>query len=132
MNKIKKLAVLLSLGALLPVAALSAKSLEQSYLETCRKGSEVPVPIAVVSPIVSPEHAGATVEVAFVVDATGKPTGLSVKSGTDEALASAVIEAVEQWRFTPAHVDGTPVATKVVLPVRVIDGTLAGARYAMK
>jgi hypothetical protein len=38
MKNNNKLALLLSLGALLPFAA-SAKTLEQSYLESCRKGS---------------------------------------------------------------------------------------------
>jgi DNA-binding beta-propeller fold protein YncE len=47
MTNKNKLALLLSLGALLPFAA-SARTLEQSYIESCRKGTDVPVPIAVV------------------------------------------------------------------------------------
>lgn len=129
MKTVNKLAVLFSLGALLPFA--SAKTPESAYLETCQKGPGVPMPVAVVTPSVSSEYAGSTVELAFTVDATGNPTDLSVKSSPDATLAAAVVEAVKQWRFTPAHFNGAPVATKVVLPVKIVDEALAGPRYAM-
>ena len=115
-----KLALLLSLGALLPFAA-SAKTLEQSYLESCRKGSDVPVPIAVVSPKVDGYDIGQSVQVEFVVDTTGHATGINIKSASDRAFAEAVVDAVKQWKFTPALHNGAPVATKVILPVRVVE-----------
>ena len=119
MKNINKLALLLSLGALLPFAA-SAKTLEQSYIESCRKGTDIPVPIAVVSPDVSGYDIGKTVQVEFVVDTTGHTSGISIKSSSDREFAEAVVDAVKQWRFTPALRNGAPVATKVVLPVRVV------------
>jgi protein TonB len=120
MKNNNKLALLLSLGALLPFAA-SAKTLEQSYIESCRKGTDIPVPIAVVSPDVSAFDIGQTVQVEFVVDTTGRTSGISIiKSSSDRDLAEAVVDAVKQWRFTPAQRNGAPVATKVVLPVRVV------------
>jgi periplasmic protein TonB len=120
MKNNNKLALLLSLGALLPFAA-SAKTLEQSYIETCRKGTDIPVPIAVVSPQVSGYDIGSAVKVEFVVDTTGHAQDISVVSTSDRSLADAVVEAVKQWQFTPALRNGAPVAMKVILPVRVIE-----------
>ena len=122
MKNINKLALLLSLGALLPFAA-SAKTLEQSYIESCRKGPGIPVPIAVVSPHVDGYDIGQAVQVEFVVDTTGHTSGISIKSASDRYLAEAVVAAVRQWRFTPALRDGAPVATKVMLPVRVVEAS---------
>ncbi len=129
MKNNNKLALLLSLGALLPFAA-SAKTLEQSYLESCRKGTDVPVPVSVVSPTVDSYDIGQTVQVQFVVDTTGRATGVSVKSASDRALAEAVVDAVKQWKFTPALHNGAPVATKVILPVRVVSAA-ASSQFAL-
>ena len=41
------------------------------------------------------------------------------------------MDAVKDWRFAPAMRDGSPVATKVALPVRIVDESFAGSRYAM-
>jgi TonB family protein len=120
MKNINKLALLLSLGALLPVA-VSAMTLEQSYIESCRKGTDVPVPIAVVSPRVAGYDIGEAVRVEFVVDTTGHTSGISVLSASDRDFAEAVVDAVKQWQFTPAQHNGAPVAMKVILPVRVIE-----------
>jgi TonB family protein len=130
MKEVNKLVLLLGLSAFLPFAA-SAKSFESAYLENYPKSSDVPVPVAVVSPSVAPKYAGSTVELEFTVDASGKPTGLNVISSPDSTLAVAVVEAVKQWKFTPAKLDGSPVAKKVVLPVKIVDAELVGTRYAM-
>lgn len=120
MKNINKLALLLSLGALLPVAA-SALTLEQSYIESCRKGTDVPVPVSVVAPDVAGYDIGEAVKVEFVVDTTGHTSGISVLSGSDRDFAEAVVDAVKQWKFTPAQHNGAPVAMKVILPVRVVE-----------
>ena len=130
MKAVSKLAVLFSLVALASVTA-SATTDEQAYLESCRKAPGVPVPLAVVAPSVGSEFTGGTVELEFVVDATGQPTAFSVKSTSDEALATVVVHAVKQWRFKPVVKDGVPVATKVVLPVKIVEDTMAGS-VAMK
>jgi protein TonB len=120
MKNNNKLALLLSLGALLPFAA-SAKTLEQSYIESCRQGTDVPVPIAVVAPRVEGFDIGQVAKVEFVVDTTGHTSSISVMSSTDRDFAEAVVDAVKQWQFTPAQHNGAPVAMKVILPVRVIE-----------
>jgi periplasmic protein TonB len=120
MKNTNKLALLLSLGALLPVAA-SAMTLEQSYIESCRKGTDIPVPIQVVAPKVDGYDIGQVVSVEFVVDTTGHTSAISIKSASDRDFAEAVVDAVKQWRFAPAQHNGSPVATRVVLPVRVVE-----------
>lgn len=120
MKTASKSVLLLSLGMLTGLGA-SASTLEQTYLDTCRKDPGSPVPIAVVTPAVSADYSGARVDVQFIVDERGKPTNLTVKSATDDTLASAVMDAVKQWKFKPAERNGVPVATKVVLPVKVVD-----------
>ena len=129
MKNNNKLALLLSLGALLPFAA-SAKTLEQSYIDAAKKGPDIPVPIAVVSPEVTGYDIGQSVKVEFVVDTTGRTTDISIKSYTDRGFAAAVIAAVKEWRFSPALRNGTPVATKVVLPVRVVESAKASVFVA--
>ncbi len=127
MKAVNKLAVLFSLVALSSLSAW-AKTEEQAYLESCRKDPGVPVPVAVVSPSVGVEYAGTTVQVEFLVDATGKPADLKLKSETDYALSAAVTSAVRQWRFTPAINNGVAVATRVSLPIRIVDDSVAGTR----
>ncbi len=117
MKAVSKLAVLISLVALASVAA-SAKTDEQAYLESCQKAPGVPVPVSVVSPTVGPEYNGAMVQLEFVVDATGKPAEFSIKSASDDVLATAVVKAVKQWRFLPAEIDGVAVCVEVVGTIR--------------
>jgi protein TonB len=120
MKNTNKLALLLSIGALLPFAA-SAKTLEQSYIESAQKGPGIPVPVSVVSPEVSGYDIGMSVNVEFVVDTTGHTSAISIKSPADREFAEAVVDAVKQWKFTPAQVNGVAVARKVILPVRVVE-----------
>lgn len=129
MKAVSKLVVMISLGVLASVAA-SAASIEQTYLENCRKGPGIPVPIAVVTPEIGAQYAGSKVELEFTVDQTGKPSGVVVKSGADETLASAVTDAVKQWKFKPAERNGTPVAMKVVLPIKIVDPLTDGSVFA--
>ena len=129
MKVVHKLVILLSLSVL--PAFASAKSLEETYIETCQKGPGMPVPVAVVSPSVSSEFAGSTVELEFVVDAKGKPSELIVKSSPDKSLGEDVVDAVKQWRFLPAKLNGAPVATKVVLPVKIVEPSTGVAAYVM-
>lgn len=129
MNAVRKLVVLLSVSALSSVAAL-ASTPEQAYLETCRKDPGVPVPVTVVSPAVGSEYNGASVQLEFVVDAEGKPAEFSIKFATDDVLAKAVVKAVKQWRFLPAEIDGKAVATKVTLPVKIVESPADAMTYA--
>lgn len=124
--------VIILLGSMLVTHIASAKSDEQAYLDSCRRDIGVPVPIAVVSPIVGPEHHGALVYLEFVVDELGKPVDLAIKSSPDDRLAATVLDAVKQWRFKPAERDGVPVETRVALPVKVVEKPIEYARVATR
>ena len=121
----------LSLGLLAAPLALMAMSPEKAYVESYRGRSDTPVPTSVIMPEVSAKFAGTKVVLEFVVDTTGKPTSItSVTPGADSELVSSVAEAVSQWKFAPAVVDGKPVARKVALPV-TIALVENGSRFAL-
>ena len=131
MKVVKKLVVLLSMVGALPIVAVSAATPEQAYVELFRKAPGVPVPVSVVSPtVVGSEFHGTSVQLEFVVDVQGRPTGFKVVSSPDPVLADLVVDAVKKWRFLPAEANGLPVATKVALPVKIVDPALTGTRYA--
>ena len=116
MNK-SKLAGLISLGVLLPLGSY-AKTTAQAYVESFKgTSSEMPVPLEVVEPTATARGDG-LVELTFIVDAQGNPTGIAIKSATGPVQTERVKEAVAQWKFSPAKKDGAPVARKVLLPVR--------------
>ena len=130
MNTKSKLAV--SLGLLVAPLALVAKTPEKAYVESYRGRTDIPAPISVISPEVAPQFAGQQLVLEFVVDTRGKPVLItSVTPGADAELVAAVTSAVEQWRFSPAKVNGAPVARKVVLPVNIV-ASFDNAAVAMK
>lgn len=121
----------LSLGLLAAPLALLAWSPEKAYVEAYRTRTDSPVPTSVVSPEVSAKFAGKQVVLEFVVDPTGKPTSItSVTPGADAELVASVTDAVSQWKFTPAHVAGKPVARKVALPVNIVANNDDAPRFA--
>ncbi len=122
----------LSLGLLAAPLALLAWSPEKAYVESYRNHAAVtPVPTSVIMPEVSSKFVGKKVVLEFVVDTAGKPT--SITSSTPDAsveLVASVTEAVSQWRFAPALVDGKPVPRKVSLPVNIVADPSSGSRFA--
>jgi TonB family protein len=127
---VSKLAILLSLGGLAPFAVL-AETPGQAYIETSLKGTDVPVPRVVVTPLVDPDYVGQTVKLEILVDATGRASEISVKSSPSFQLSDAVVDAVKQWEFVPAHVNGAAVAKEVLLPVEIVDNPSGEAAYAL-
>ncbi len=113
MNAVKKLAIVLSLGALTVTA--SAGTSEQAYVESFDGVTDMPVPVSVVAPAIT-AYRGSEVLLEFVVDTTGVPQGITVVSSNDAELAVAAIEAVSEWRFAPLVKAGVTVESKVRLP----------------
>lgn len=122
----------LTLGFLAAPLGLLAKSAEELYIASY-KGADslIPTPISVVTPEVSPRHAGQTVDLEFTVDETGKPSEISVRQYVDRELAEVLRGAVAKWQFAPARIDGKAVTRRVVLPLRIVDST-TDSMVAMK
>jgi len=57
------------------------------------------------------------VELSIVVNATGQVTNVQVLRGVGLGLDEKAIEAVRQWKFRAATVDGKPVSTRAVVEV---------------
>lgn len=113
-------AILLLALAAIPFLA-SAKTLERAYLESFSKTSEFPAPTKVFAPQVDRAEAGKTVVAECVVDAQGNPSSIRITSGPENrTLTAAVTEAVRQWKFRPAEVNGAPVARTVVIPFHFV------------
>lgn len=130
MNK-SAIAVVLSLGLVVVPFAHAKKRSDQAYIESYAGRVDIPVPIAVVSPVVDGEHAGTEVQLEFVVDVTGTPVDITTSEPIDRELAAQLTKAVAQWKFTPAHnAAGEAIARKVVLPVRIVDDS--AKRFAMR
>ena len=132
MKKKSVLNVALILGVLAAPFAVSAKSVEQAYVESFKGRTDIPVPVEVVKPSVSSRYAGMTVEVEFLVDVSGKPVDLALRANAPAELADPVKSALAQWKFAPARtVAGEPVAMKVCVPVKIVDDLVAGSVLAM-
>jgi TonB family protein len=62
-----------------------------------------------------------SVTVALVVSSKGMPKDVHVVKGLDKDLDQSTVEAVEQWRFSPAQKDGKPVAVRISLEISFHD-----------
>jgi len=80
---------------------------------------EEPLPLHTVDPLVSPlVFQGGTVVLRVLVSVSGQVSEIEVISGFP-ALTQPVIEAVRQWRFTPAKLDRRPIAARTTVVVHV-------------
>jgi TonB family protein len=72
---------------------------------------------------------GGTVHVSFVVRPNGEPQDVRVLSTPDSSFDAPTVQAVSLLRFTPAQVQGRPVAVRVEQPVtwRVDPAAVAAA-----
>jgi protein TonB len=53
------------------------------------------------------------------INARGEPTAIKVKASSRfTILDEAAVEAVKQWRFEPARVNGRPQICAVEVPIR--------------
>lgn len=58
-----------------------------------------------------------TVYVAFVIGTDGRPRDIHILFNPEKRMAKAVLLAMQEWRFTPALIDGIPSSMSTVLPV---------------
>ena len=86
--------------------------------------TEAPEPVHTVAPVY-PDRAKidgvcGTVYVDIYIDTRGTVTETRVKEGIDgyPEFGEAAENALRQWKFKPAELDGDPVAVWVVIPVK--------------
>ena len=90
--------------------------------------------VSVVRPEISNAEPGTVVELVFVVDETGVPGEIEVRSDSgDSSVVRNLVDAVAQWRFAPLlNAEGRPVARKVLLPVHIVDEVEDNRLFAAK
>ena len=83
---------------------------------------QMPVPVKVVNPTgLFRRHEGEIVRLSLIVDVAGRPHDVKIVSASDRNLAERLLPAVAQWQFAPALKNGAPVATSVILPLRLVE-----------
>jgi hypothetical protein len=115
--------VLLVLGFSLSISpiALTAKTVEELYVDSYRGQTGTPIPVSIEKPVVGTEYVGSGVDLKFVVDESGRPSGFVALTPADEKFLDRVVDAVSRWEFEPLRdANGQPVASKVRLPVRIV------------
>lgn len=65
-------------------------------------------------------YRGQSIVVLGVIDRQGNVLNMQVLQTPDTALNAALFKALRQWRFTPASVNGQPVAIKILLGVPLV------------
>jgi len=89
-----------------------------------RSVATVPHPEVLVGPEDLPRrYLDMTVKVSFTVDEKGQPRDIKLLTPNGRDLARSLLPAIAQWRFTPAFVNGEPVARRVIMPVKLVAGT---------
>jgi TonB family protein len=111
----------LAIVAVVAVAALASASVAAARqgpvysVET--EGLEPPRVLKEVRPAYSPEAMKAGVEGAVhlqaIVNQDGSPSDIKVIKTLEPSLDRAAVDALLQWRFTPATLDGTPVRVHI-------------------
>jgi protein TonB len=85
------------------------------------RAAEPPVPIRMVAPEYPYElkrnGVNGVVTVAFSVDEKGAVVDPVVKKSTNPGFNDAALAAIAKWKFKPAMQDGTPVQTKITIPL---------------
>jgi TonB family protein len=60
---------------------------------------------------------GGEVRLRFIVNASGRPEHIRVKSSPHPDFEDAATRALEQWVFKPGQLEGKPVATWLEIPI---------------
>ncbi len=133
--KTKNIALLLSLLALLPAGAVAQEAvtartyqlppvsvtpenMERGYLDSYSREAGTLYPVEITVPRMSKLYAGNYVDLLFTVGADGRPKNVGVTSGSPETgFVMPILDALNEWRFSPVMRDGVAVPTKASLHV---------------
>jgi TonB family protein len=64
----------------------------------------------VIAPYVADDPIGATATLKFDIDEKGAPANIQIEKASDDEWARDATNALGTWRFTPASIEGAPVA----------------------
>jgi len=70
------------------------------------------------------------VKLEFTIDGSGLPKDITVLDAVSGDLAKSLTTAVAGWKFQPLVRDGKVISTKVVLPMRIVDGLGYASKFA--
>lgn len=100
-----------------------ARANEGQEPETSQKGMVLPFPAAKEPPVLPSSlvqaHKGKLVIVYTVINDEGQMEQISVKESPDPGLNQPILEALREWVFRPARMDGNPIAVKVLIGIPV-------------
>lgn len=106
------------------VIALGVLLIPMSGEEPRRVEGDVVAPVAIqkVQPVYPPEAKAAGIEgssiVVAIIDVDGNVIDAKNETSTREDFAAAALEAVRQWKFKPATLEGKPITVKYTLTFR--------------
>ncbi len=111
------------LGLVASTSSFSATFSEEQLSNSFSLGEvdKKPDPISQPQPAITDElrNQKGKVYVAFIVNEKGKVEQLRCIKSDSPKLRTAVLDAVEKWKFKPAEKGDNKVAVRVVLPIRV-------------
>jgi hypothetical protein len=109
-------------GGLLFAPALStAAVVSDIVIDSAQKTYAAPKPTQVVTPSgIARRFEGETIRVRLALDAAGQPVRVDLVGSQDVNLVRNLLPAVSQWRFSPAMLDGRPVAAQIELPILLV------------
>jgi TonB family protein len=95
-----------------------------SPISTLASVRESPMPVRTVSPAYPSElrvlKVSGLVVVECTVDANGNVTDARVRKSTNSQFDQFATDAVKQWKFKPAQLDGAPVSAAILIPVKFV------------
>lgn len=85
---------------------------------------EPPVPVRTVAPDypneLRREGVSGVVTVKCTIDENGNVVEPTVEKSSNAAFEQPALAALKKWKFKPAKQDGTPVSTKVSIPIKFV------------
>lgn len=93
-----------------------------SSIASATTNSRAPQPITITSPKVFEHEVGKTIELLVSINAKGFPTSVQAVNVDiyDNLLANRVVDAVQDWRFSPSTNDqGQSEAAVIMIPVHI-------------
>jgi len=121
LTPIKKILVGLTLLMLPALVQADIFTEEEKAMSVSIKELDVPPkPVKQVQPNIPDELQGvqASIQIGFLIDEDGNVIKTRIVKSTNNALDQVAMDCVAQWRFEAGKKNGSPVAVRVVVPMR--------------